>query len=73
MQGKDAAFVIRIGERYFRGLGRRGRVLTACSLAGAKLFQSGPGVAVTADLLNAKGKDCQIWSVALGAEFKRLI
>lgn len=35
----NAAQAIRIGDRYFRGFGKGGRVLTAWTLAGAKLFR----------------------------------
>lgn len=34
----DRAFAIKIGERYFVRHGKKGRVLTAWSLAGAHLF-----------------------------------
>ncbi len=40
---KDIALAIKIGERFFRGFGKRGQTLTAWSLAGAKLFLSPVG------------------------------
>lgn len=33
------ALAIRVGDRYFYAFGKKGRVLTAWSLAGAKLFR----------------------------------
>lgn len=38
MSGKEVV-VLKIGTRYFYRFGKNGRVLTAWSLAGAKLFQ----------------------------------
>lgn len=34
----DRAYALRVGDRFFCGFGRRGRLQTAWSLAGAKLF-----------------------------------
>ena len=38
MNRADIAIAIKIDERFFYGFGKSGRVITAWSLAGAKLF-----------------------------------
>lgn len=35
---RTTAVVIEVGDRFFRGLGKKGQIQTAWSLAGAKLF-----------------------------------
>lgn len=40
MEKANVAYVIKIGNRYFCGFGRKGRVMTAWCLAGATLFMS---------------------------------
>ncbi|KQQ97433.1 hypothetical protein [Massilia sp. Leaf139] len=38
---KDEAVVVKLKGRYFYGFGRKGQVLTAWSLVGARLFRAG--------------------------------
>ncbi len=40
MEQANAAYVIKMGNRYFCGFGRKGQVMTAWCLTGATLFMS---------------------------------
>lgn len=63
----NKAEVIMIGERFFCGFGKAGRVNTAWSLAGAKLYlpESGFGVFGDYRILKCKGKKPVVRAVFL--------
>ncbi|NAW64533.1 hypothetical protein [Photobacterium halotolerans] len=66
----NEVLVIRIGNRFFCGFGKAGRVLTAWSLAGAKLFVHPIDTESVMVTLIDKGKKPQL--LALTAEVAEL-
>lgn len=59
------ATAIKIGDRYFTGFGRRDRVLTAWSLAGAWLWadDDDPRLAIVLERLRARKKDPKLVTI----------
>jgi|GEM_PF-1857523 len=69
--GKNEAWVLIIrnknrADRFFYDYGKKDRVLSAWSLAGARLFASFKEADEMQDELIAKGKNCYLAAVGLG-------
>ena len=67
MDSKTEALAIRIGERWYHGLSATGQILTAWTIAGARLFFEGEGygsaITMTINRLKKKGKPYEIYKI----------
>ena len=62
MNPRTTAYALEIDGRYYYGRGKKGQLLTAWSLAGAKLFPTWDGAEVEKirDVAESRGKECRI-------------
>lgn len=55
----DQAFVVRVAGRYFYGFNKRGHMMTAWSLPGAKLFSSAKDAIAIERLAKMRGRQAR--------------
>lgn len=67
MTHAHTAFAIRIGDRFFCNVGRKGQVLTAWHLSGAELFMDESSAIPTMAMLAKKRKNFEIVKVEVAA------